>query len=139
MPERIPSRRTVIPVVGLLTVLLSSSCMQDGFDGPMYAERLVGLRLIDLDSRTLTWTFDETTVTIENDGEPIPADLLPDIQMGDSSLRIVARWEYALNELELSQITIDGVSVDSQTTTLIKSAGPIQIIIGSRQYGPIRE
>ena len=139
MPERIPLRRIVIPAVGLLTISLASSCMKDGFDSPVYADRLVDLRLYHLDSRTLTWSFDETTVTIENDGEPIPSDLLPDIQIGESSHRIVATWKYATNELALSEITIDGVSVDSQTKTLIKPAGPIQIIIRSRQYGPIRE
>jgi hypothetical protein len=111
-----------------------------GGDSPVTTQRLTGSRLTDI-RRDLSWTFDDTTVVIENRGQPIPPDLVHEL-LGNSSApkRVEAVWRYDENTgmLHLSDATADGEEIATELVISIKPAGHVRVNLGGRQYNLFR-
>jgi hypothetical protein len=111
-----------------------------GGDIPVTTERLTNTRLSDI-RQELTWKFDDTTVVIENRGQPIPPDLVQEL-LGDGSVpkRVEAAWLYDEKSgvLRLSDATADGHKIARELVIPIKPAGQVRVNLGSRQYNLFR-
>lgn len=129
-----------LQIVALLAILVGAVGCESrptiGGDSPVTARRLAGARLTDIGD-TVAWTFDETSVAIENQGEPLPADLVLEL-LGDGSqvLRIDAAWrlDEAAGLLRLSNVKADGRQVVDEAGLAVRPAGQIRVDIGRRQY-----
>lgn len=125
--------------VALLLVALLAGCgrVPIGGDIPLTRERLESTRLTDI-KRKLTWTFYRATVVIDNEDQPLPADIVETLKLDLASTvhRVEATWE--LDEqagfLQLSQITADGAAIDHPLKLPITPAGPIRVNLAGRQY-----
>ncbi len=125
--------------LALLLFALSAGCgrVPTGGDIPLTRERLESTRLTDI-NRKLTWTFFNATVVIDNEDQPLPADIVELLQLQPvpAVRRVEATWE--LDEqagfLQLSQITADGAAVDHPLQLPITPAGPIRVNLAGRQY-----
>ncbi len=111
-----------------------------GGDTPVTASRLTGTRLTDI-HRTVSWSFSDRHVTIDNQGQPIPADMVESV-LGDKRTcsRIEADWQLLEQAglLQLSQRTADGESIADSIAVPIRPAGHVRINLGERQYNMFR-
>ncbi|MCL4205613.1 MAG: hypothetical protein KJ000_24290 [Pirellulaceae bacterium] len=111
-----------------------------GGDTPVTATRLTGTRLTDI-HRPVSWSFSDRRVTIDNQGQPIPADVVEGV-LGDTRTcwRIEADWQLLeqAGVLQLSQCTADGESIAGHLTVPIRPAGHVRVNLGDRQYNMFR-
>lgn len=129
----------LIPVVSLL-----AGCrpvVTTGGDIPVTTERLAGRHLVDI-HRELSWTFSDTAVVIQNQGEPIPPDLTQEL-LGDwpTAQRIEATWRFDknTNTLRLTDAKADGKDIGAEIIVPIQPAGQIRFNLGTRQYNVFRD
>lgn len=111
-----------------------------GGDSPVTTQRLTGSRLTDI-RQDLSWTFDDTTVVIENNGQTLPSDLVHELLgSGSAPHRIEAAWRY--NEhtgmLRLSDAKADGEEIATELVIPVKPAGHVRVNLGGRQYNLFR-
>jgi hypothetical protein len=103
-------------------------------------QRLTGSRLTDI-RQDLSWTFDDTTVVIENKGQAIPSDLIQEL-LGTRSApnRIEAEWRYDEHTgmLRLSDAKADGEEIATELVIPVKPAGHVRVNLGGRQYNLFR-
>lgn len=107
----------------------------------MTSQRLTGTRFTDI-HRPLSWTFTGTTVVIENEGEPIPADVVEVlVGSGPMPVRIAASWrlDEEAKTLCLFDVKADEASFDKDVTIPIAPAGHVRVNLGTRQYNMFRE
>ncbi len=107
----------------------------------MTVERLIDTRLIDI-HRPLSWTFTNTTVVIQFEGQPIPSDVVEALLgPGSTAVLIEASWQLDENAktLCLSDMKADSESMDKEVTIAIAPAGQIRVNLGSRQYNMSRD
>jgi hypothetical protein len=111
-----------------------------GGDTPVTASRLAGTRLTDI-HRTVSWSFSDRQVTIENQGQPIPADVLESV-LGEPRTCSLIEADWQLLEqagvLQLSQRKADGESVAGSIAVPIRPAGHVRVNLGDRQYNMFR-
>ena len=102
----------------------------------MTVQRLTGARLTHI-REPLTWSFKGSTVLIENEGQPIPADLA-DILVGEgfTPAQIEASWhlDELAGTLQLADIEVDDEAIAKEVTIPISPAGHVRVDLGSRQY-----
>lgn len=133
-----------LPSLLIFTVLAmgcTKSAQTTGGDTPLTASQLEGTRLSDIRDKDLSWSFDETRVTIENAGNELPNDIINDIlASGESYTQIAADWAFddTANELVLTNIEVDGEKVDRESRINIAPAGHVRVNLGSRQYNKQR-
>jgi VCBS repeat-containing protein len=107
---------------------------------PVTTARLMGSRLTDI-RQNLSWTFDDTTVLIENRGQPLPPDLVQELLLNDTAPnRVEAAWRYDEKSgvLRLSDVTADGQKIATELVIPIKPAGHVRVNLGNRQYNLFR-
>ncbi len=111
-----------------------------GGDSPVTTQKLTGSRLTDL-REDLSWTFDDTTVVIENNTQPIQSDVVQEL-LGNHAAprRIEAAWRYDRNTgmLRLRNATADGEEIATEMVIPVKSAGHVRVNLGGRQYNLFR-
>jgi len=111
-----------------------------GGDDPVTTERLTGSRLVDI-HQDLSWTFEDTTVVIENRDQLLPQDLVQELLGGGTApKRVEATWEYDEKSgvLRLSDAAADGYKIARELIIPIKPAGQVRVNLGSRQYNLFR-
>lgn len=127
-------------IMGVAVLLGCYRPPMTGSDDPVTTERLTGSRLVDM-RQDLSWTFDDTTVVIENRDQPLPQDLVQEL-LGDRTapIRVEADWEYDEKSgvLRLSDATADGDKIAKDLAIPIKPAGQVRVNLGSRQYNLFR-
>lgn len=114
---------------------------ETGGDDRVTTERLSGSRLVDI-NKNLSWTFDASTVVIENRDRPLPQDLLKELVAdGTTPKRVEATWKYdeKLGVLRLSKTMADGNKIDKDSVFPIKPAGQVRVNLGNRQYNLFRD
>jgi hypothetical protein len=136
--------RSVIVVFAVITGLaFLGGCQRPlttGGDSPVTTARLTGSRLTDI-LQNLSWTFDDTTVLIENKGQPLPPDLVQELLLNDTAPnRVEAAWRYDEKSgvLRLSDVTADGQKIATELVIPIKPAGHVRVNLGNRQYNLFR-
>lgn len=107
-----------------------------GGDTPVTRDRLSNIRLADI-RKELTWKFSDNRVVIENNGQPIPQDLVEALLVEQATpLRIEATWE--LDEkaglLRLTDLNVDGEPSEREAALPIEPAEHVRINLGGRQY-----
>ena len=124
-------------------LVLSAGCgdvRTTGGDTPVTAARLTAMRLTDI-RRNVSWTFSDHFVTIENQGQPIPVDVVK-LVLGDTRTctRIEADWQLLeqAGVLQLSQCRADGESIAGDIAVPIRPAGHVRVNLGERQYNMFR-
>ena len=146
-PIRMKARlSTTVACVVFATCALLFGCQPmspptPGGDSPVTTQRLSGTRLTDI-REPLSWSFTNSTVVIENEGQPIPADVV-DALLGDGSapVRIEASWrlDEVAGTLRLTGMKTDQASIDKEVTIPIAPAGHVRANLGSRQYNFFRD
>ena len=109
--------RIVLKVVACLVLLVGCQrATSPGGDSPITTQRLAGSRLTDIRDE-LSWTFRDTGVVIENNGQPLPSDLIREL-LGSQSApkRIEATWRFdeKVNILRLSNVKADGENISTE-------------------------
>jgi hypothetical protein len=104
------------------------------------AARLTAVRLTDI-QRNVSWEFSDRLVTIENQGQPIPVDVVESV-LGDTRTctRIEADWQLLeqAGALQLSQRRADSESIAGHIAVPIRPAGHVRVNLGGRQYNMFR-
>lgn len=111
-----------------------------GGTSPVTTQRLTGSRLIHI-RQDLSWTFDDSTVVIENNGQSLPPDLVQELLgNGTAPKRLEAAWRYdgKAGVLHLSDATADGQKIATKLVIPITPAGRVRVNLGSRQYNLFR-
>lgn len=133
---------TVVCVV-ITGLTLLGGCQRPpttGGDSPVTTARLTGSRLTDI-GQNLSWTFDDTTVVIENRGQPLPQDFVQELLRNDTApIRVEAVWRYdeKSSVLRLSDATADGQRIAAELVVPIEPAGHVRVNLGKRQYNLFR-
>ena len=124
-------------------LVLSAGCggvQTTGGDTPVTAARLTATRLTDI-QRKVSWEFSDRIVTIENQGQPIPVDVVESV-LGNprTCTRIEADWQLLeqAGVLQLSQRKADGESIAGHIAVPIRPAGHVRVNLGERQYNMFR-
>jgi len=133
--------RIVLNIVACLALLIGCQrAPSPGGDSPVTTQRLAGGRLTDIRDE-LSWTFRDTGVVIENNGQPLPSDLIREL-LGDQSApkRIEATWRFdeKVNMLHLSNAKADGENITTELSISIEPAGHVRFNLGNRQYNLFR-
>lgn len=132
---------TVFTTCALLFGCLQMSPPATGGNSAITSQRLSGSRLTDI-REPLSWSFTNSTVVIEHEGRPIPADVV-DALLGDGSapVRIEASWrlDEVAGILHLTGMKTDQASIDKEVTLPIVPAGHVRANLGSRQYNFFRD
>lgn len=138
--------RAAIPYFAVVLLAAAAGCSKPkpvpGYVAPITVERLVGRRLADIKQKQISWRFDATTVTIDNNGDPLPQHILDDLQLQrDSCKQIKAAWSLSASNdrIAFTEFEIDGEATAGEATVAIEPAGPIRANLGSRQYNILRE
>jgi hypothetical protein len=89
----------------------------------------------------VSWEFSDRIVTIENQGQPIPVDVVESV-LGNprTCTRIEADWQLLeqAGVLQLSQRTADGERIAGHIDVPIRPAGHVRVNLGERQYNMFR-
>ena len=138
--------KPIVAAICVLVCIYLAGCggqqtLTTGGDSPITSNRMMGTRLIDI-NEAVSWKFESSVVVIENDGGPIPTDVVNAVLPNEMTChRIEAEWQ--LDEpaglLVLSRISVDGASVDQEATIRIKPAGHVRVNLDARQYNMFRE
>jgi len=122
--------------------ILSGYKLQEfvGGDSPVTISRLEGSKLVDI--RTdVSLSFQKGFITIENNGGPIPPDLVVELlSNGMTPNQIEAKWQFdeKANTIELQDVTLDGETFASKPSIPIRPAGHLRVNLGSRPYNMFR-
>ena len=135
------SNRIELKVIACLALLIGCQrATSTGGDSFITTQRLAGCQLIDIRDK-LSWTFSDSGVVIENNGQPLPADLIREL-LGNQTApkRIEATWRFdeKVDLLRLSNATADDESVATELSIPIKPAGHVRVNLGTRQYNLFR-
>ena len=123
----------------IICLLIVSGCARVppvGHDEPVTVERLVGKRLTDINN-DVSWEFDESSVTIENEGRPLPDYLVEELLGSETKCSsFTADWQFdeSTGVLTLTEIETDDQPFDGEVKLDIRPAGPIRVNLGTRQY-----
>lgn len=107
-----------------------------GYTEPVTAKRLVDKQLTDI-RRSVTWSFTHDTVTIDNDGEQLPVDVMETLGQPQMEVKqVTANWKLRKPD---GQLYLTNMKFGEQQSGLtinipIAGAGPIRADIGGRQY-----
>ena len=127
----------LVPVFLMLPLVSCEKQHQTGGDIPVTIERLTSSVLTDIKQKDLCWTFTHSVVSIENNGEPIPSDVVDSIlHHADECRKIEATWSLSndATKLTLSELKVDGEPMDGNVDLKISPAGAVRINVDSRQY-----
>jgi hypothetical protein len=127
-------------LAGFLVFFMGCGRVPTGGDTPVTVARLTAVRLTDI-QRNVSWEFSDRLVTIENQGQPIPVDVVENV-LGDTRTctRIEADWQLLeqAGVLQLSQRKADGENIAGHIAVPIRPAGHVRVNLGGRQYNMFR-
>lgn len=109
----------------------------------------IGLHIVDVNwlrngtffmvgNEKLTWRFEDTSVEVSHDGQPLPDEIVKEILKGPSikARKITASWELVEKDrkLRLFNMKVDGADASQETKLPFEGAGEAHLNLGTHQY-----